>query len=436
MGWGIFEEKLYKRMEKEHIPGAAIAVSRNGKIIYEKGFGVQNMDSKEAVNTDTIFGIASVTKSFTALTVLKLAEEGYLNLEDPVVQHIPAFQISGIEPIEAVKVHHLLTHTTGLAPMERKEEIQKLAEHVAYIANGDHPLLGDPGDYFSYCNDTFLLLGAIIEKYTGKLYRRAITEKLLNPLHMNRSTFSLEELEKMDNVSTPYIYDEQDRVYVKQEWPTLGNYEVGGGIRSNVRDLLRYATIYTDQGKLEGNQYISHHQLEKMWQQHVPISDDSYYGYAFKVTPNYHGVTLVEHGGGQPGVSSNFGFIPEEGLAVAVLTNVSSASADEIWLEAVHVAMGLPTDDVKASKTVIELSSESLQDFVGVYASREGTSVEIEIRGQELVARLENKFYALRAISKDTLYISELNRPIRFYFAEDQDAWAIFFGMRMLPRVK
>ncbi|MBS4174849.1 serine hydrolase domain-containing protein [Bacillus sp. FJAT-49736] len=430
MDWISFEKSVIARMKNEHIPGVAIAVSEYGRTIYEKGFGVLDLDTQEPVTPDTIFGIASVTKSFTALAILILEEEGKLSIDDPVTKYLPHFSVPTIEDIDSVKVHHLLTHTTGLAPLRRREELNKLREHLVYLSDETHEVLGRPGEYFSYCNDTFILLGAIIEKVTGCLFRRYVTEQLLNPLKMYRSTFSIEELSKLDNVSTPYIYS--DGTHKKQPWPVLGNYEVGGGIRSTIRDLLKYGEVFREK---EVN-LISSEQVKKMYTPYIPIEGISYYGYALHITPNYHGSTLVEHGGGQPGVSSCFGFVPEKGLVVAVLSNVSNISAGDIWLEAVNTALGIPLNERnRGEDTVDQTTDEQLAKFVGIYQSKEGSCLEIILENHSLKAVIGNETIPLRVGKNDTL-IMKNGKTISFYFKEKKESWAAFFGMRMLLRVK
>lgn len=430
MDWTSFEEKVYSRMKLDHIPGLAIAVSKNGEILYEKGFGVQDVETREPVNPDTMFGIASVTKSFTALAILTLEAEGKLSVEDPITKYLPEFRVPTIADMDSIKIHHLLTHSTGLAPLRRREELNKLREHLDYLAGDNHDILGVPGQYFSYCNDAFLLLGAIIERVTGCLFRRFVTERLLNQLNMYRSTFSIEELHKMENVSTPYVFT--DGEYQKQTWPKLGNYEVGGGIRSTVRDLVKYGEVYANRGQ----DIIPEEFIEGMWQQYIQYARNSYYGYALEVTPHYHGVTLVEHGGGQPGVSSNFGFVPEEGLVVAVLTNVSGAPAADIWLEAVNTALEIPLAEKRSVEPFAEnVTEEELASYVGIYQSKEGSRLQICLDDHCLTAILENETWPLQVGVNNTL-ISENGRAIRFYFNENKETWAAFLGMRMLPKVE
>jgi len=436
MNWMNFEKELKKRMEKEHIPGVAIAVSKDNEIIYQKGFGFRDMEAELPVTPDTLFGTASVTKSFTALAIMKLVVQGEIALTDPVSTYLPKFSIRGIKPIEHVTIHHLLTHTTGLAPIERHEEFNHFEEHLTYLRERNHDILGKPGEYFSYSNDAFLLLGAIIEKVTGRLYRRYITEEILNPLQMNRSTFSIEEIKKFTNVTVPYIFDKDKEKHEKQLWPKLGNYEVGGGLRSTVLDLIKYGDLFINGGKVEDKQTITERFLKKIYQPYVQTDQKTYYGYAFKVTPGYYGTTLVEHSGGQPGVASNFGFLPEKNISVAVLTNLSGATAGDIWLEAVNTVLELPLSTKESVLPVTTLNKEEKKRFVGEFVNKEGQRVVIDFVDGDLTAQMEGGQFSLVESDEKTLIIKENEKPIQFYFNREQKPWAIFMGMRMLLRKK
>lgn len=434
--WSDFEAYVKQVMEEEHIPGAAIAVSRNGEVIYQKGFGYRDIETQEPVTPDTIFGIASITKSFTALAIMQLEQEGKLSVHDPVIQYLPEFKLHGIEDMSTVKIRHLLSHTTGLPPMRRREDLNQLDDHLDYLASEDYQLLGQPGRYFSYCNDTFLLLGAIIERLTGRLYRRYITEQILDPLGMVRSTFSLEEVEKFQNVSVPYVYHRELDRWRKVPWPKLGNYEVGGGVRSNVLDLLKYGQLYLGHRTMADKCLISDEQIGKMSKPVHPIDRNSYYGYALRVTPDYSNLTLVEHGGGQPGVSSNFGFVPEKGLVVAVLTNVTGVSAGDLWLATVNVALGLPLEQKRSVEPIYDASREELEKFMGTYQSAEGSKIKIFAEGEAFKVESDGQVFDLRSSGKHTLAIVKNDKPITFFFGDDGEPWAAFFGMRMLQRAR
>lgn len=420
INWQYFEEYILEKMEQENIAGIAVAVSKNGETIYQKGFGYRNIETKEPVTPETIFGIASITKSFTAYVIMMLEEQGFLSVNDPINQYIHEFKIKGL--MEDVKIHHLLSHTTGLAPLVRKEELNILSDHIQHIEN-NHQLLGKPGEYFSYCNDTFLLLGLIIERLTGQSFKTYITEHILNKLKMNRSTISLEEVKQMDNVSVPYDHNKENKLNIKP-WPKLGNYEVGGGIRSTVLDLMKYGSLYVNKSNLVS---------KKMWMNPYKIQNQNYYGYAFKVTPDYNGLTLVEHGGSQTGVSSHFGFVPEEDLVVAILCNVSGIKVDDIWLKAVNTALNLPFEQ-KRMRFIKETLNKPLENYCGTYRSLEGATITIIIEGNDLYLTNQDRKFKLIGYNNHTFVIKEKDRPIYFYFKGDQSAWAVLYGSRMLTR--
>lgn len=430
--WNQFEHFVNEKMKQYYIPGCAIAVSRHNELLFAKGFGFCNQMTKAKVTPNTIFGIASVTKSFTALAIVMLEDQGLLSVCDPVVKYLPDFKLIGVEDMSSIKIYHLLTHTTGLAPMFRREELNKLKDHLTYLSEKDYEMLGEPGQYFSYCNDTFLLLGAVIEKVTNKLYRRHVTETILNQLEMYRSTFSIDELAKYDDVSIPYEHNKQTHQLEEKLWPKLGNYEVGGGIRSTALDLLKYGQFFVSPEQT----IIPQSKLKKMWEDTFEVQPNSFYGYALKVTPNYEGNTLVEHGGGQPGVSSNFGFVPEQEIVVSVLCNVSNVPADELWLAATNTALRLPIDQPRTVEPSYEHSTEQLRTFVGTYDSSEGEKVIFSIENEKPVLRMNEETFTLRGSREHTLVIEETEKLITFFVKENEKAWAVLVGSRMLTRKK
>lgn len=424
MKWKLFESYVRELMAQEQIPGVAVALSQNGKVIYEHGFGVKDLETKAPITPETIFGIASISKSFTALAIMKLVEDGKLQLNDAVKDHLPNFTLSNYNEINDIKIHHLLSHTTGIATVKRNEKLLSFEEHLDYLSELTYEKLGMPGEHFCYNNDMFLLLGAIIEKVTEQKYKDYIKQEIFTPMDMTRTSFDLNELTQLGNISTPYVLENNKPTACA--WPTLGNYAVGGGIRSTVTDLLKYGRIYIDESNL-----FTH----KMAIGIRRTNGNSSYGYAFQTTPDYGGVTLVEHGGGQPGVSSNFGFIREKGIVAVVLTNIGKVSADAIWLAAVNTVLGLPIKQKRFTEPTFQMNKEQLPKFIGTYETGEGSSVKISFANEKLTATLEGKVYPLRASGEETLVMTPIERPMRFYFNENKESWALFLGLRMFVKV-
>jgi len=423
--WGRFEKYVTDLMEKEKMPGVAIAISQNGQVIYERGFGVIDIETKEPVTPETIFGTASITKSFIALAIMKLAEEGKLQVDDAVKMHLPKLNLEYYYNINDIKIHHLLSHTTGIETIKRDEALASFDEHLDYLSGIELETLGRPGRYFCYNNDMFLLLGAIVEKVTGENYQDYIQKEIFRPMNMTRTTFNLEELAQFSNVTTPYIIE--DSKPTSCSWPILGNYAVGGGIRSTVMDLLKYGNLYID----KENTFT-----RKMTKAVHKTNGTSSYGYGFQTTPNYNlkGLTLVEHGGSQPGVSSNFGFVREQEIVAAVLTNLSGVSADAIWLGAINTVLGLPADRKRSIEPHFQLVQGQHLKFIGNYQTGEGSTVTISYVNEKLMATVDGKMHSLRASNPETLVITPIERPIRFFFNEYNETWALFLGLRMFVK--
>lgn len=434
--WVKYAQFVEQVREREHIAGAAVAVAQHGSVIFQSGFGYRDLEQKLPVTPTTIFGIASVSKSFTAMAIMQLADAGLLAIEDPVVKHLPEFKLRGMDDMESIKIKHLLSHTTGLPPMRRRQDITTFAEHLDFLATEEYELLGAPGEYLSYCNDTFLLLGAIIERLTGRIYRKYMTPNLLDALEMYRSTFSIEELTRFQNVTVPYMYDKKAGEYQEQAWPALGNFEVGGGVRSCVTDLLKYGEVFVNGGKRGERTIVSQAALAAMADPFYQYGRKTWYGAALSITPDHGGVTLVEHGGSQAGVAANFGFVPEHGLVVAVLTNTSGVSANLLWLGAVNAALGLPLDLPRSEEPIYKATNTERKRILGTYTSAEGGKLRtfeqdgelfVELDGQEFPARMSGPTRAV--------YTNNTPRPLKFYFKGEADqAWAVFSGLRMLTR--
>jgi len=431
--WVEFEAYVRELMQKTHIVGAAVAVSREGEVLYQNGFGVRNLATGDPVTPDTIFGIGSVSKSFTGLAIMKLQDQGKLNTDDPVIHHLPGLLIRNIPDMGAVKVKHILSHTTGLSPVKRREEVSTFSEHMDYLGSIDCRILGRPGDYFSYCNDTFLLNGAIIERITGQKYRSYMTEHLVKDTGLLRTTYDITELAGFDNVTVPYVYNKDTKQHEQRPYPSLGTYEVGGGVRSCVNALLRYGQIYVDGGMLDGKRVLTEAALRRMRHPVHQISRKAHYCFALETVPDYEGHTLVFHGGSQPGVSAYFGFVPEKRLVAAVLTNVTGVPAKAIWLGAMNAALSLPVRQQVEIEPQYSATVEELERLAGSYGNDEGGKFHVAVQAGIPVIEAEGERHVARASDERTL-VYELNgfeSPVRFFFDGKGEVWAARLGVRM-----
>ncbi|MYL57358.1 serine hydrolase [Virgibacillus halodenitrificans] len=431
--WSTFESYVNHLLSENHVAGAAVAISKNGKVIYKNGFGYRDIENKKPVTVDTIFGIASISKSFTALAIMKLESEGKLSVDDPVINYLPAFQLK-TEDMSKIKIHHLLSHTVGMPPIERYQNLNRFHEHIDYLAKVNDCPLGKPGEYLSYCNDLYLLLGAIIEKVTGRLFRKYMIEEIIVPLKMHRTTYSTEDINKYDNVTKQYEYEPASNTFKSHCFENLGNYETSGGLRSSVMDLMKYGNVYVD--ALSSQQAnMEHIQYQKMWEPVYQLSENEFYGYGIRTEHNYFGHRLVKHGGSLPGVASYFGFIPEEKIVVAVLTNVSKGPKIAIWKAALHTALGIPIEQKKEERNDYVLSNKEMHTLIGTYATnKKGSRIEILEENGVLMAKSNGELSELQAIDNQTLVKKDSGEKVKFYINNQGIAWAAFSSLRMLPR--
>ncbi len=431
--WLELEEYVKELMQMTHIVGAAVAVSQRGAVLYEDGFGVRNVATREPVTPDTIFGIGSVSKSFTGLAIMELQDKGLLNVDEPVVKYLPDVRINNMSDMSAVKVKHILSHTTGLSPIKRREDVTTFAEHIEYLRSFNCRILGRPGDYFSYCNDTFLLNGAIIEKLSGQRYRSYMMENFVKRTGLPRTTYDISELPGFGNVTVPYIYNKQTKQHEERPYPGLGTYEVGGGVRSCVRSLLRYGQLYAGNGTLDGERILSESALRRMRRPFHQISRKAHYCFALETVLDYEGNTLVFHGGSQPGVSAHFGFIPEKGLVAAVLTNVTSVPAKAIWQGAVNAALDLPVRQQVEIEPQYSPTQGELARLAGTYENDEGGKFRVTIEAGAPVIEAEGERHRARASDSHTLVFCQngFDSPVRFFFNDKGEVWVARMGVRM-----
>lgn len=437
--WSWFESWLGPLMQREQIPGASVGVSHRGQVIYAQGFGVADLATGRPVDPDTVHGIASVSKSFAALAVMQLVDDGLVHPYAPVRRYLPEFSLRALADPDAIWVHHALSHTTGCPPLRRMAgHFREFDEHLRHLAEYDTTMLGRPGEYMSYCNDTFMLAAAIAERAGGLPFREQVRRRIFEPLGMSRSTYGQEEMAAWPNVTRLYNLSPDRTRHEEQLWPDLGTYHGGGGIRSTVLDLLRYGDMYCAGGVAPGGaRVVSEAGVLRMRAPVHPVSEHSFYGYALETTPAFGGITLVEHGGSLPGVASRWGYVPEAGLTVAVLTNLMGAPADQIFTALVQAALGMPVGAPRhPAPPTFPVEAAQLEHLAGLYTADEGARVLVARGGDGLVAEMNGERYALRMTGPDrAVYPHQgTEKPVRWYLRCGEPAWGLRAGVRIARR--
>ena len=306
-------------MEKYHVPGVAMGMLRAGDVEVA-GFGVTSVEHPLPVDGDTLFQIASVTKTMTATVIMRLVERGALDLDAPVRRYIPAFRLRDAAAQERATIRHLVTHTGGW-----------LGDCFADFGNGDDALeryvtamaeleqLTPLGEIWHYSNSSFALLGRLIEVVTGKTYEEATRELLFLPLGMTRSCFSAAEAITHRVAVGHVIVDEKPTV--ARPWAFPRATTPVGGIVSTANDLMRYAAFHLGDGTApNGARLLSRESLELM---RTPLADadlDRRVGVSWFIR-SIGGIRLQYHGGVAIGQQGVLMLAPDAGEAVTVQTN-------------------------------------------------------------------------------------------------------------------
>lgn len=459
-----------KVVEKYKIPGFAIGLAKDGELSWEKGFGHRDVENNLPVTPDTVFGIGSVTKSFTCVAIMQLQEMGKLSVHDQVIKYIPEFKTPDQKQTDQITIHHLMTHSAGLPPMptlyaalkesmdndpkpegtdDQKEQedakseltpINTYDEFLTYIAELEYELIGLPGKEFSYSNDAYSLLGIIIDRVSGQSYEDFIKEHILEPTGMKNSVFHLEELNDHDEVAILYnSRKENDETIVFESnnpWdaPSM---RAAGFLKSTVNDMLKYAEIFRNSGTVEGQQILSPESVEQMTAPYIECGPGQYYGYGLMITPDFYGHKLVEHGGAVKGVAAQMNIIPELGITGVSLANLAGVPSTKLLFSAFADALGQPVTASHIHFEEVEVEQEALQEYEGEFKSGEGASVKFQMKEGKLLLSTDELSEELQPVGNDSFALSfrEDKMAIRFIRNDEGAITRVSFGFRQIPKV-
>jgi CubicO group peptidase (beta-lactamase class C family) len=459
-------------MARAKTPGATLGLIRPGHPPFVKGYGFRNREAKLPATPGTMYGIASVTKSFTALAILRLVEERRLKVTDPVTRHLPELHLPGASPRHPIRIHHFLTHSSGLPPLPsiyytsmrtlrhdppydpkvaRKvgidpdhPPIDTYEQLMRFLSETRYTLLGPPGRFFSYSNEAFGLLGAIVERASGRTFERFLEDEVLRPAGMNSTVFDTGILLRQPEVTTLYSPKWTGRrhgLVPSEEWWEDTCLRGAGALRTNVLDLLRYLQIFLTGGRVERERVVSAGSVAAMLRPHIEVGHGLYYGYGLAIRPDYHGTLLASHSGGLKGVSSLIAAAPRKGIAGAILSNADSAPSG-LWLAAaVNLALGLPPKTRFEDTPRPSREPRPIQPYAGWYCSGEGIWLELrarkgylrsDFRGIEAIA----KALKLRPAGRDEFVVSYQGDRTAVPFFRDAKGRvnAVFLGWRVVRR--
>jgi len=382
-----------------HTPGAAVAVVKDGKVIFKKGYGMADLDHDIPITPQTVFNIASVSKQFTAFAIYLLESEGRIALEDDVRKYIPELSSYGT----TIRIKHLLGHTSGLRDQAamtalagwRLSDIQTTEQIIRLIAR-QRNLNFTPGSMFNYSNTGYTLLAEIVHRVTGKTFAAYAKEKIFQPLSMN-STLVYDNYEKIVK-NKAESYERSDTLYIHK--PLNVSNAGPSNVLTTVEDLSKWVLnfekpVVGNNKLIKAFNEVSNLDNGKKVVLRASNSDTIFYAKGQNVT-NYKGIKTFSHGGHTAGFRTYLGRFPDQHFAIIALSNdehnenlKARWQIDDFYLKD-YLKEEKMTDagpQNTGNKATISYSDD-IKDFEGEYYSDElNTSYTFEMRGDKLIMR-------------------------------------------------
>lgn len=441
---------------------AAAIIEADGTTVYQRFWGFADTETKQELNEDTIFGLASVTKSFTALAIMQLSEQGRIDLDDPVSKYIPEFTNKNQKK---VTIGHLLYHSGGFFPLPRilvgdvawdlgltEEKDGDFAYNEAIAAEGarrvaerldgltaEAGLNGYPGEHFSYCNDGFGLLSEIIRREGGESsYAEYLNRHILKPLQMERSFCDFVRPAEDNNSAVLYKKTDGKMIGSRDYHDNAFVLNGGGAMKSTLADLKKYLLMYLNHGEgQDGARILSKYGIGEMCKGRQNYLARGSYGYGLSIS-QMDDLQVIGHGGSLPGVSSNIAWSYEAGAAVIILCNTSGVPVSLISNALMKAYNGHSPVDKRDSWRETSWSLETIEAACGMYESGEGTSVKLyekepgvlgaEVDGEEKPILPVNPEAAILRSKYSDGYLHLCKR-------EAGTVYAVSYGSRMIPKI-
>ncbi len=348
------EKTMETLLDTWHVPGMSIALIENGEITFTKGYGVRDTEAALPMTEKTVLPIGSVTKSFTALAIGILADEGKLDFDTPVRKYIPWLKLYDAYTTEHVTVRDLLCHRTGVPRYDMQVALGAMDNKEAQIKTFQYL---QPNKEFrtklQYSNQMVSLAGYLVDVITGQTYESFVKERIFDKLGMTSSNFEVDSLKDYEDHAKGYVFTGEG--YIEPPYLHLGALNPAGGIVSTAEDMANYVKFQLGDGTWNGERLISKKLLDEMHTEQMIGSpyfwkfdevQTANYGLAW-FTDTYRGRKMVSHGGNTNGFSAQVVLLPESGFAIAALSNgTSTFSVNAVANILADTVLGVPENEI------------------------------------------------------------------------------------------
>lgn len=409
-----FEKYAEKSMNDWQVPGVAVAILRGNDTIYMHSFGVKNVNSTDPVTNDTVFMIGSTSKAFTSALVAMQVDEGKIEWDDKVIDHLPDFRMYDPWVTREFTVTDLMAQRSGMPEYAGDEQgiLGYDRQHIKHSIRYIKPITSFRSA-FAYQNSLFLWAAALVENATGKSWENNLQQRIFRPLGMINSSSDLESFQQAEDVAFPHIISNGTAKTLPMEEKFLGTYYIygpSGGINSNIIDMTKWLRLQMNNGTYDGKQIINESSMVYMHTPKTivgttPITDGymTYYGQGWAYQ-EFEPYPIVWHNGEPIGHKSMIAFMPQANVGIVVLSNAGYTSLPEaLAFEFFDMYNGRPDRDWSAQLLARNKEAEALanagmpkhsaspspalplNNYVGNYSNMLFGPIDITAQGSGLV---------------------------------------------------
>jgi CubicO group peptidase (beta-lactamase class C family) len=323
------DQFIQQRVEQLKIPGYSLAIIHDGKVVFKKGYGTTDLENGTPVTSKTVFGLASITKTFTGMALLALVDQGKINLDDRLDKYLDGLA----KPWQPITIRQLASMTGGILQSMPNETVW--SEQFTRVQK--EPLASTPGSEFLYSNYSYRTLGSVIEKVSGKKYLDFVRELIIVPLGMTAT--GTQFAAPAGTLASPYMQQQQNGTSgAARKLPPYRDPAIpfaAGMLFSNVDDMLKYAQALID-GKI-----LSPQGYKTLWVDRPPLSSGKPSNWAFgwgaTAPPSFGNRRMLAMNGGVPGVASSILIFPDQKVAVIALSNLRKKPVHKIARDAAQI---------------------------------------------------------------------------------------------------
>ena len=340
-------------VERAHLPGMAMVIVQNGRILVMRGYGVTDARSNDPVTTDTVFRLASLSKAFAGTLTALLVKDGTLRWDNRVADELPAFKLADLQDTQSLTVRDILSQRAGLTHNTYDRDLESDIPYELLVQKlSQAPLACAPGDCYAYQNVAFSLIGDIVFTATGDFYSHQVEKRIFHPLGMYDSSYGRDALEASPSWARPHVRGAGGWTPIR---PQEAYYRIppAAGVNTSIHDMAQW--LLAQMGHRPD--VLTPDVLADVQTPLVPTPDQLHgaswrrerlssasYATGWRIF-NYAGHTLVFHGGAVQGYRSEIAFLPDRDIGAVILWNSESAAPSGLMPTIIDRALGLPAQD-------------------------------------------------------------------------------------------